>query len=128
MKVDPFPVQVVITLVAGLAIAAVPLEMLGSKDVIVAFITGAVLSTANALAGYWAIEYAFDKSFNTLLATVLGGMGIRIGFLLGSLVVLIRFFEFHTVALVVSMLSFYVVYLVLEVLYIQKKVSHKHQS
>ena len=128
MKVDGFPVQVVITLVAGLAIAAVPLSILGSKHIVIALITGAVLSTANALAGYWAIEYAFDKSFNTLLAAVLGGMGIRIGFLLGSLVVLIKYFEFHTVSLVVSMLSFYVVYLVLEVLYIQKKVSHKHQS
>ncbi len=128
MKVDRFPVQVLITLVAGLAIAAVPLVMLGSNEIIVAFATGAILSTVNVLAGYWAIEYAFDKSFNTLLAAVLGGMGIRIGFLLGSLVVLIKYFEFHTLALVVSMLSFYVVYLVLEVLYIQKKVSHKHQS
>lgn len=128
MKVDRFPVQVVITLVAGLAIAAVPLSILGSKDIIVAFMTGAVLSTLNVLAGFWAIEYAFDKSFNTLLAAVLGGMGIRIGLLLGSFVVLIKYFEFHTVALVVSMLSFYVVYLVLEVFYIQKRVSHKHQS
>ena len=128
MKVNRFPVQVVITLVAGLAIAAVPLSFLGSKDIIVAFMTGAVLSTLNVLAGFWAIEYAFDKSFNTLLAAVLGGMGIRIGLLLGSLVVLIKYFEFHTVALVVSMLSFYVVYLVLEAFYIQKRVSHKHQS
>lgn len=117
-----------ITFVAGLAIAAIPLSMLGSKDMIVAFVTGTVLSTLNVLAGFWAIEYAFDKSFNTLLAAVLGGMGIRIGLLLGSLVLLIKYFEFHTVALVVSMLSFYVVYLVLEVLYIQKKISYKHQS
>ncbi len=128
MKVDRFPVQVAITFVAGLAIAAIPLSMLGSKDMIVAFVTGTVLSTLNVLAGFWAIEYAFDKSFNTLLAAVLGGMGIRIGLLLGSLVLLIKYFEFHTVALVVSMLSFYVVYLVLEVLYIQKKISYKHQS
>ena len=128
MRVDRFPVQVAITFVAGLAIAAVPLLMLSSKEILVAFITGAVLSTLNVLAGFWAIEYAFDKSFNTLLAAVLGGMGIRIGLLLGSLVVLIKYFEFHTIALVISMLSFYVVYLVLEVLYIQKKVSHQHQS
>lgn len=128
MKVDRFPVQVAITFVAGLAIAAVPLAMLGSGHIAGAFITGAVLSTVNALSGFWAIEYAFDKSFNTLLAAVLGGMGIRIGLMLGILVLLIKYFGFHTIALVVSMLSFYVVYLVLEVLYIQKKVSHKHHS
>ncbi|MEO8166632.1 MAG: hypothetical protein ABI623_00205 [bacterium] len=128
MKIESFPVQVAITFVAGFAIAAVPLFMLGSEKIIIAFGTGAILSTVNVLMGFGAIEYAFDKSFNTLLAAVLGGMGIRIGLLLLSLVLLIRYFGFHTVALVVSMLGFYVVYLVLEVLYIQRKVSHKHQS
>lgn len=125
---DRFPVQVAITFAAGLAIAAVPLAMLGSAHIVVAFIAGTVLSTVNVLAGFWAIQYSFDKSFNTLLAAVLGGMGIRIALMLGSLVLFIKFFGFHTIALVISTLSFYLVYLVLEVLYIQKKVSHKHQS
>lgn len=125
---DRFPVQVAITFTAGLAIAAVPLAMIGSGHIVVAFMTGAVLSTVNVLAGFWAIEYSFDKSFNTLLAAVLGGMGIRIALMLGSLVLLIKFFGFHTIALVISTLSFYLVYLVLEVLYIQKKASYKHQS
>ncbi len=123
-----FPVQVAITFVAGLAIAAVPVVMLYSPPIIIAVITGATLSTINVLVGFFAIEYAFEKSFNTLLAAVLGGMGIRIGVMLGSLFLLIKYMGFHTIALVVSMMGFYIVYLVLEILYVQKKISHQNQS
>ncbi|MEK7249665.1 MAG: hypothetical protein AAB209_04500, partial [Bacteroidota bacterium] len=62
------------------------------------------------------------------LQAVLGGMGIRMVVMLGTLVLLIKLAGFHAVGLVVSVLSFYVIYLVLEIFYIQKKVSHKNQS
>lgn len=93
-----------------------------------AVIIGAVLSTLNVLAGFFAIEYTLDKSYNTFLKAVLGGMGIRMAVTLGTLVLLIKFSGLHTVALVVSVLSFYVVYLVIEIFYIQMRVSHKNQS
>ncbi|MBM2841088.1 MAG: hypothetical protein HW412_1616, partial [Bacteroidetes bacterium] len=57
-----------------------------------------------------------------------GGMGIRLVFMLGVLVLLIKVAGLHAVALVVSLLSFYVVYLILEVLYIQERISHKSKS
>jgi len=123
-----FPLQVAITFVAGLAIAAIPLMKLGSREIVVAVIAGAVLSTVNALAGFLAIEYSLEKSYTTFLQAVLGGMGIRMVVMLGILVLLIKLAGFHAVALVVSLLSFYIVYLVLEIFYIQKKVSHKNQS
>jgi hypothetical protein len=52
-------------------------------------------------------------------------MGIRMVFMLGALVVLIRFFGLHAAALTVSLFGFYVIYLVLEIMFIQKKVTHK---
>jgi hypothetical protein len=123
-----FPLQVAITFVAGLAIAAIPLMKLGSREIVVAVIVGAVMSTVNALAGFLAIEYSLEKSYTTFLQAVLGGMGIRMVVMLGTLVLLIKLAGFHAVGLVVSVLSFYVIYLVLEIFYIQKKVSHKNQS
>ncbi len=126
MKVDKrFPLHVAIIFVGALLLAAIPLANMGA-DVRLAVLVGAVLSTLNVLSGFLAIEYSFDRSYNTFLKAVLGGIGVRMMVTLGTLVLLIKFSALHTIALVVSVLSFYVFYLVLEILYIQKKVSHKN--
>jgi hypothetical protein len=125
-----FPLQVAVTLVVGLAIGfgLMKLTRTDSAEIFSAVIVGAVLSTVNVMAGFLAIEYTLEKSYTTFLKGVLGGMGIRMAVMLGVIVLLIKFGGIHIVGLVVSVLSFYAVYLVLEILYIQKKVSHKSQS
>ncbi len=118
----------VFTLAAVAAVAAYPLLRYGTQDVIVASVVGAMLSTVNVLAGYYAIEYSIDKSYSTFLRTVLGGMGLRMVVLLGIMVVLIKLLGLHAVALTLSLLGFYVVFLALEVLFIQKKVDSKNEG
>ena len=88
---------------------------------LVAAAAGAALSTLNVLAGFLAIEYAFEKSYTTFLKAVLGGMGVRMVVMLGALLALIVFVRLHAVALTLSLLGFYLVYLILEILFIQRK-------
>ena len=129
MKIDArFPRQVALTLFVTFALAAYPLSRYGSPEVISAVIVGALLSTVNVLLGFFAIEYAFDKSYTVFLKAVLGGMGVRMVLLLGAMIVLILVFHMHTVALTISLLSLYVIYLVLEVLFIQKKMFLRNQG
>lgn len=129
MNIDRrFPIQVAVTFAAGLVVAAVLLATTGSQEIVIAVIAGSVLSTLNALAGFLAIEYSLQKSHATFMKAVLGGMGVRMLVMLGVLVFLIKVVELHTVALVASVLGFYVIYLVLELLYIQRKVSHNNQG
>lgn len=126
MKFDKrFPVQIGVTLVVGLLLGAVPAARAGG-DTLTAVVIGALLSTANVLAGFFAIEYAFDKSHETFLKAIVGGMGVRMVLMLGIIVVLIRVASVQAVALVVSVLAFYVVFLVFELLYIQRRIS-RHQ-
>jgi hypothetical protein len=122
-----FPTQVLIVLGLGGAIGAYPLWKLGSADVALSVLAGALLSTTNVLLGYLAIEYSFNKSYSVFLKAVLGGMGVRMMFMLGTLLILIKVFGFHVVGLVVSLLGFYAIFLVLEVLFIQKKLTTKNQ-
>jgi len=129
MKFDSgFPKQVLITLAASAALAAYPLWKLGSFEIVEAAIMGALISTINVLVGYFAIEYSFTKSYTTLLKAVLGGMGLRMAFILVALLLLIKVFGFHTAALVTSLLGFYVIFLILEVIFIQKKLVQKNQG
>jgi hypothetical protein len=129
VKVDlRFPRQVGLTLLVICALAAYPLIRYGTPDVILAAALGALLSTVNVLLGFLAIEYAFNKSYTVFLKAVLGGMGVRMLLLLGAMLLLILVFRVHTLALMVSLLGLYAIYLVLEVLFIQKKVLLRNQG
>ena len=122
MKIDPgFPKQIAIAFAAITGLAAYPLSRFGTVEVIVAATTGAIISTINVLLGYLSIEYSLNKSYSIFLKAVLGGMGIRMLLMLGALLILIKLFGFHAVALTVSLLGFYVIYLIIEVIFIQRK-------
>jgi hypothetical protein len=122
-----FPRRVALVVLAAAA-AAYPVMRLGGGDILLAAAAGCLLSTLNALAGFVTIEIAFGKSYTAFLKAVLGGMAVRMLLALGALMILIAVYHLHTVALTVSLLGFYMIYLVLEILYLQKKVMVKNQE
>jgi hypothetical protein len=101
-------------------IVAYPLARWGTAEVIWAVIIGAVLSTANAIAGFSTIAYAFGRSSSTFLKVVLGGMGVRMLALLGAVLGCLFWLRMHTLALTLSLLGFYAIFLALELMFIQK--------
>jgi hypothetical protein len=115
--------------VVGIAVvfAVYPLMKYGTSEMIHGAIAGTLLSVANVLAGYAAISYGFDKSYTVFLRVVLGGMGIRMLIVLALLLVMIEVFHYHAVALVLSLLGFYLTFLVMEVFFIQKSLNKKIQ-
>ncbi len=119
--------QVALTLLIIGGVAGALVYAFGTGDMLIAAAVGALLSTLNALAGFLAIEYAFDKSYTTFLKAVLGGMGVRMVVMLGALLALILLLRVHAVALTLSMLGFYLVYLILEIVFIQRKMLTKGQ-
>jgi len=123
VKIDVrFPRRVGLVLLAGTVLLAYPLARLATRETILAVVAGALLSTINVLLGFLAIEYSFEKSYTTFMKAVLGGMVARMTIMLGAMVALILLFHMDAVALTVSMLGFYLIYLVMEVQYVQKKV------
>jgi hypothetical protein len=110
------------------ACAAYPLVKYGTQEIVTACIAGAVVSYANVIAGFLAIEYAFDKSFTVFLKAVLGGMGVRMLLSAAALVVMISLMHLHVMALVLSLMLFYIVNLTLEILFLQKKMDMRTES
>jgi hypothetical protein len=116
-----------LVLLVAVALSAYPLIRIGSGGVVLAVCVGALLSTVNVLAGFLTIEYSFEKSYTVFLKAVLGGMGIRMVVMLGLMLLLILVARLEAVPFTISLLGFYVVYLVLEILYLQKKVAVKNR-
>ena len=126
MKIDwAFPKQVGVALGLIGALGWYLIWAYGSHEIAVAAAAGALMATVNVLVGFASIEYCQGKSATTFFKVVLGGMGIRLLAMALCLVFLLRVLHLHAGALVGSLGIFYAVYLVLEVLFIQKKVSVK---
>jgi len=120
--------RVAAVLLVAATLLAYPLLRYASPAVTVGVVAGAAMSTLNVLLGFIAIEYAFGKSYTTFLKVVIGGMGVRMLGMLGMMLVLILVFRVQALPLTLSMLAFYLVYLVLEILFIQTKVVVKSQD
>lgn len=123
-----FPKQVFLSLLVVAVFAGYPLLRYGDSRMMEAAMMGALLTTINVLLGYAAVEFSYGKSMTTFFKYVLGGMGLRMFAMVGILVLLIKVIQVHVAALVASMGILYVIFLTLEILYIQKKVQHKQQS
>ena len=123
-----FPRQIAVVFFVSALLSAYPLFAFASAEVIRACIAGVLISLANVLAGYAAIEYSIDKSYTTFLKAVLGGMGVRMVVMLGALLILIMMFHFQAVPLVVSLMGYYILFLILEVLFMQKKMNKKAEG
>jgi Ca2+/H+ antiporter len=129
MKVDwSLPRQIFLAIMIIGCVGTYPLLKFGTNEIFEAVIIGAILTTVNVLLGYAAIEYSLGKSTTTFFKFVIGGMGIRLFLMAVILVLLIKVFQLHVGALISSMGIFYVVFLTLEVFYIQKKINSKQQS
>ena len=104
-----------------------PVSLWGTAHALQSFIAAGVLSLVNVVLGYLAIEYAFQKPNITFLKVILGSMLVRLLLLGLAVVILLEVFQFPALALLLSLMLFYGVNLILEIYYLQKKVTLKQQ-
>jgi hypothetical protein len=122
------PAQVLTVILVAAIGGVYPMATLASWETNTALIAGTLLSTLNVLAGYAAIEYSIGRSYTTFLKVVMGGMGIRIAAMLGCFLLCIKVLRLPVIPLSSAMMSFYAVFLILEVLYIQTRYRTKNTS
>jgi hypothetical protein len=126
MKFDKsFFKNILIVLALSTILAVYPLIAYGTDEMLLAIIAGVIISTLNIFLGYITIEYAYSKSMTGFLKWILGGIGIRMLIMLGLLLFVIKILQLHLIAFMISLFAFYAIYLVLEILYIDKKVRSK---
>ncbi|HTP80191.1 MAG TPA: hypothetical protein VMM57_07290 [Bacteroidota bacterium] len=126
MRVDWRFLRISLIAFAGIgAMATYLLWRYGTASMIRGTIDGGIMSVCNFLLGYLAIEYGFERSNSVFLKVVLGSMLVRLLLMWSVFLVLIKVYEVHQPSLVVSLMAFYVVTLVLEISYLQKKVTVK---
>ncbi len=84
-------------------------------------LAGCILSVTNAFLGYVFIERAFRFNGNMFMIFSLGGMVLRFFLMLASIAVFLVTTTVNTLEFVGSFMAFYTVFLIAEVLYINRK-------
>jgi hypothetical protein len=126
VKIDWSFLRLVVLCFASAAVLTYyPISEFATTEVLHGIIAGGVMSLINLLLGYAAIEISYERSHTTFLKYVLGGMVVRLMLMWSVLLLLIRVYNFHSASLMLSLLFFYVMNLVLEIFYLQKRVTSK---
>jgi len=126
MKFDlTLPKRIISLVVLIGALAAYPLFKAGDREITIGFITGCLISLVSVTAGYLLIEYGIEKPNSTFLKIILGGMVARVILIPAVVVVLIRVFQFHLLSLTGSLFFSYFLFLILEILFLNKKLALK---
>ncbi len=123
--IKSLPMQVMLVVTVAAALGAYPCATQASAETVVAVLTGTIMSTANVLLGYAAIRYSAGRSYTTFMKVVLGGMGLRMAAMLAGLFLCIKVAGMPVVPLAASLLSFYAVFLLLEIIYIHTQFTSK---
>jgi hypothetical protein len=83
--------------------------------------TAWVMVALNALIGYLLFEYAFDRESRIFTLIVFGGLTLRLLVIMALVLVINLLHMVKPIDFVVSFISFYCIYLVVEILGYQKK-------
>jgi len=84
-------------------------------------VLGAALAAANTLAAYGLVQWAQRRSTNTFMGAVLGGMVGRMGLMLAAVVAGVLVLGLPKVPLAISLLAYFVLFLVFEISVLQKQ-------
>jgi hypothetical protein len=126
VRIDWSFLRLVLFCFAGAAVLTYyPISEFATAEVLRSIVAGGVISLINLLLGYAAIEMSFNRSQTTFLKYVLGGMVGRLLLMWGVVLLLLWVYRFQSASLMLSLLFFYVMNLVLEIFYLQKRISAK---
>jgi hypothetical protein len=111
---------------AGLVLGVVTVSLVALWPVLAAghrgaALAGALLAAANTLAAYGLVLWASERSTNAFLGAVLGGMVGRMGLMLAAVVAAVLLFGLPKVPLAVSLLAYFVLFLVFELTVLQRR-------
>lgn len=120
---------IVLALAGGSAAALWPLlgRSLGERERLAA-VAGAGLAVLNALGAYAIVLWSERRSTNVFLGAVLGGMLGRMALLLAAVVAGVLLLGLPKLPLALSLLAYFVVFLVLELAILQKKTTPQVQA
>jgi hypothetical protein len=100
---------------------AIPLYFWAEPVIVWGVLIGCLLAAICFTAGFYAVCRSFQRSFRVLMITVFGGMLARLVLIGAIFILLVNLTSLHVTSFLLSLLGFYVVYLVIELYFVNNK-------
>jgi hypothetical protein len=113
--------------IALAVLLAYPLYAWSGTEVLQAVIASGIIAFVNILLGGLSLEYSINKSNRVFMIAVFGGMGVRMGLILMAVTILLLN-DYHALALTLSLMGFYVVFMTAEIIYVNNELSRRSAS
>jgi hypothetical protein len=124
-KVDPsFMKQIVLVTAAAVVLGSYPVSTYATEEIARGIAAGGVLSVINVLMGYAVVRFSAGKNYAEFMQIVMGGLVVRLFVMVGLLLMAVGLLKFHAFALISSLFVMYIVFLVVEVMFIHKNIQH----
>ena len=117
-----------IILIGGLAVIAYPIYAKIGVSASYGAAIALVLTYLNVLVGYFFIDKYFSAAFNTFMKMVFGSMGLRLLALAVIIAGILSLTNVHKVSFTASLFISYILFSLIEVIFIQKKASSKNSD
>ncbi len=121
MSLPRYAAFVLAVLAATLAAAWLAWGQRSGDRAFVGVALGAAMAASNTLAAYGIVRWAERRSTNTFMGAVLGGMVGRMGVMLAGVVGAVLLLGVPKVPLAVSLLCYFVFFLVFEIAVLQRQ-------
>ena len=106
-----------------LALGVYPIYVYADAASLLGFVTGCGIGALNVLAGCLSAVWAFEKPHGVFMRTVLGGMLIRLIGVGLAFLLMIKYTHVDTLSLTLSLISFFVVFQILEIRFLARRFS-----
>jgi len=88
---------------------------------------GCLLPVACFIPGFYAVSWAFNRSFRPFIIAVFGGMLVRLLFICTVFVLIAKLTQLHIVSLLFSLVGFYTLCLVVELYFINTQIHRREE-
>lgn len=120
MKVGNFLIKSLGVLILCGIIGWLYIALSGNTDSIPAIVVGVAIAFGNAMIGFALISWGYRRSYHKFLLSIYGGMIFRFLLIFILLFILIGALKVNRVALIISLVATYFLFLGLEILQIHK--------
>lgn len=123
-------IKQITTIVIGTVLVILILNLLNivTADFLFASIIAGIMTLISAFTAYFFFRKSLGKTNNEFLLYNLGGMGIRLIFLLVVVIIVIKFLNIDEYAFIFLFFIFYFISLIFEVNYFRKKAKEQSKS
>lgn len=106
---------------------AFPLYFFADPMILWGILVGCILSALCFTAGFYAVYRSFQGPFRTFMIMIFGGMVARLFFIGAVFVLLVNLTSLHVVSFLLSLLGFYLMYLIIELYFVNTRLQSREE-